>query len=181
MKLEYLEQVLDTERVSVTGNLTIKRTKDGKPFIEMILALKVRNVGRDEIDLWSIASRCVNLEDNGCYFDITKRPSGGIHLIAEPHFLCHPDYDLEKELEKWKPYQTLLRKLVKRRTGMTLEAKLRQDIENAFYDLMSNNYPNSNEVAINNALKMTTELMYLYPKEFEKARIRFNGNKNTIK
>lgn len=181
LKIEYLESVLNTGRVSVTGNLAIKHTKNGNPYTELILALKARNVGRDEIDLWSISSRCVNLEENGCYFDVNERPSGGVHLIAKPNRKCKPDYDMDSELEKWLPYQNVLRKLVKRRTGMTVEAKLRQDIENTFYDLLMMNYENSHPVVIENAIRMAPDLAMLYPMEISNAKKRVKINKKDKK
>ena len=48
---------------------------------------------------------------------------------------CHNSVNLLDELEKWRPYQKVLERIVKRYTGMSVHAKLKEDVENLIQNM----------------------------------------------
>ena len=178
LKSDYLEEVLKSGRVSIVS--IIKFTNDhGKMTLRPFLYLRARNVGRGAIDLLSYKKTCASLEDDGCYFDFENRPSGGKHLVPSSlgKDYCHSNVDLLKEVLKWRSYQNVLRGLVEKFTGMDVFSKLKEDVENLFYDYLTDN---NKDVAIEekkDILGMLPLLKEVYPESYESALERYNQKK----
>ena len=177
MKIGYLESILDTGRVSIIASFIFDRLPNNKLISVPLLSLRARNINRGEIDLLSFKTTCASLEENGCHFSLEERPSGGSTLVPSSDGLCHSNVDRLKELEKWQPYQSVLRRIVKRRTGMTVDGKIREDVENLFYNVLNKNFDGVAKAELYDVLKnMIPMLMEVYPEEYKKARIRAHNN-----
>ena len=85
--------------------------------------------------------------------------------------------DLLKEVLKWRSYQNVLRGLVEKFTGMDVFSKLKEDVENLFYDYLTDN---NKDVAIEekkDILGMLPLLKEVYPESYESALERYNQKK----
>lgn len=172
MKIDYLINVLNEGRTSIVAFLDFKRLPNGKLVCEPLLALRARNINRDVIDLLSFKTTCASLEENGCHFDLEHRPSGGAALIPGKNMTCHNSVDYLGELEKWRPYQKVLERIVKRYTGMSVYAKLKEDVENLFYDILMKNYDGVMKAELYDVQGMLPMLKEIYEEETIKAAIR---------
>ena len=123
---------------SIVAAINFKTLKNNKFVFEPILYIRARNTNRDIIDLVSMKTRCSQLLENGCRYDYEHRPLGGRNLTpSRPEDgPCRPVITPTYILDSWMPYQKQLRKIVKHYTGMSVEEKIRQDVENLFYDVM---------------------------------------------
>ena len=79
------------------------------------------------------------LDDDKCHYSLEDRPRGGSSLIPLEYGMCYSEVDRIEELNKWIPYQKVLHRIVKRRIGMSVYAKLNEDIENVIFDLLAGN------------------------------------------
>lgn len=180
MKLEYLQEILDEGRISIIASFDFKRLKNGKLVYTPILSLRARNKNRDIVDLFSFKTRCASLEENGCYYDVERRPSGGVALIAKLERKCYSEIDRLEELRKWEPYQKVLRRLVKRYTKMSVDEKIKEDVENLVYNILTNNYQEVMKEELEDISSMLPLLQECFPEEFLKANERYS-KKNTKK
>lgn len=169
MKIDYLNSILQEKRTSIVSALDFKRLSNGKLIVTPILYLRARNVNRSEIDLLSFKTTCASLEEDGCYYDLEHRPSGGASLIPVKNVMCYSNVDRVEELKRWLPYQNVLQRLVKRYTGMSVENKLKQDVENLFYDVLTENFDGIDKVEILDVLSMLPSLVESYPNEYQQA------------
>jgi len=175
MKMDYLDSILDTGRVSVIASCVFKRLGNGKLINTPILSLRARNINRDAIDLISFKTTCASLEDDGCHFSLEDRPSGGAALIPCREGACYSEVDRLEELKKWEPYQAVLGKLVKRRTGMSVDKKIREDVENLFYNTMNKNVDGVAAAELYDVLQnMMPLLLEAYPEEYKNAKFRIS-------
>ena len=174
MKIDYLESILDTGRVSVVASCVFKRLPNNKLINTPILSLRARNINRNDIDLISFKTTCASLEENGCHFSLKDRPSGGATLIPCRDGVCYSEVDRLKELEKWQQYQNVLGKLVKRRTGMSVEMKIREDVENLFYNALAKTFDGVDDNELYDVQQMIPMLLEVYPEEYKKAKSRIN-------
>lgn len=170
-KLEYLDNILATGKVSIVATLSFKNLPNGKLAVTPILSLRSRNIERGIIDLLSLKKTCASLTDTGCIYSADERPSGGLHLIPneKDYHHCHSDVDKTEELYKWLPYQKVLAKLVKKYTGLSVMAKLKEDVINLFSAIMIKGYQNiayEELVDINDMLPL---LEHAFPNELEEA------------
>ena len=182
LKKDYLEEVLSTGRVSIVASLQFIRGSNNKLLVNPFLSIRERNVGRDVIDLFSFKTACASLTSEGCSYDLENRPSGGATLIPKIQngaICCYSEVDRLEELKKWAPYQDVLQKIVKRHTGMSVYNKLRQDVENVFYDILTNNFEGVNEVEILDVISGLKPLYEAYPEEYERAKAR-KSNKQPL-
>ena len=180
MKLEYLQEILDEGRISIIASFDFKRLKNGKLVYTPILSLRARNKNRDIVDLFSFKTRCASLEENGCYYDVERRPSGGVALIAKLERKCYSEIDRLEELRKWEPYQKVLGRLVKRYTKMSVDEKIKEDVENLVYNILTNNYQEVMKEELEDISSMLPLLQECFPEEFLKANERYS-KKNTKK
>lgn len=79
------------------------------------------------------------------------------------------------ELKKWYPYQNLLAKIVKRYTGKTVDMVLKSDIEEVFYEVLSENFDGVDKLEIADILECLPDLVECYPEEYIKAKNRKNN------
>lgn len=125
--VQELQKYLDQGLISIACDVAM--TTGGQ--IIATLFVKMRNAGQGPIDfLQIIPSPCHALKYNGCPFDFNHRPSGGKFLIPMKNKECYP---LKNVSSSWRPYQNILRQLVIKYTGLTPEEKLRERIEDIFY------------------------------------------------
>lgn len=178
MKLDYLESLLETGRVSVIGTFNFIRLNSGKLIYEIILSLRARNKNREAIDLFSFKTTCASLTETGCYYDLKHRPSGGAALIPCADKPCYSEVDRIEELKKWLPYQKVLAKLVKRKTKMKVDDKLKQDVENLVYNILTENFTDVSKREIKEIGNMIPLLSECFPKEFKNAEIRYKTLSN---
>lgn len=87
---------------------------------------------------------------------------------------CYSEVDRIEELNKWLPYQKVLEKVVKRYTGMSVYSKLREDVENLFYDILCENYDGVMEMELYDVLSMLPLLEEAFPEQVIKANNRYN-------
>lgn len=172
METKYLEDFLNEGYASIVATLSLEQLSNGKKVITPILILRARNTNRDIIDLVSMKTRCMSLTDNGCSFDIEKRPSGGSTLIPRENLKCENSVDRLTELKKYLPYQKTLQRLVKKFTGVSYEAKLKMDIENLFYDILIGNFEGVDKIEIVEILDFIPKLTEVYPDLYESAKKR---------
>jgi len=173
LKLDYLIELLNTGNVSVVASLDFQRLSTGKLVCSQVLSLRARNINRDVIDLLSFKTTCSKLTETGCSYDLSERPSGGATLIPGEDMTCHSDIDRIVELKKWIPYQKVLERLVKRFTGMSVHAKLKEDVENLFYDILCENFEGVMDVELYDVQSMLPLLNEAFPEEAVKATKRY--------
>lgn len=172
MKIDYLINVLNEGRTSIIAFLNFKRLNNGILICEPTLAMRARNVNRGPIDLLSFKTTCASLESDGCYFDLEHRPSGGATLIPGENMTCYNSIDKIEELLKWQPYQKVLERIVKRFTGKSVHAKLKEDVENLFYDIIMQNFDGVMKAELYDVQGMLPLLKEIYAEETVKAAIR---------
>lgn len=173
MKIDYLQDVLNEGRVSIVASLNFKRLANGKLIVLPLLSLRARNKNRDIIDLFSFKTKCASLEENGCHYDIEKRPSGGVSLIPKPNRKCYSEVNRLEELKKWEPYQKVLERLVKRYTKMSVDAKIKEDVKNLVYNILTDNYPEVMKEELADINRIIPLLQECFPEEFIKANQKY--------
>lgn len=128
VSFQELQKYLDQGLISIACDISFNRRQE----MMATLYVKMRNVGHDAIDFLQITpAPCIALRNDGCPFDFNHRPSGGKYLIPKKNKEC---YYLKEVFPSWLPYQNLLRQLVIKYTGLTPEEKLRERIEDIFYN-----------------------------------------------
>jgi len=181
VNMDYIENLLDTGRVSIVSALSFVRSKNNKLIPSVILYLRSRNINREDIDLLSFKTTCASLTDEGCFYDLKNRPSGGASLIPsirENKLCCYSIVNRIDELLNWVPYQTVLHKIVKKRTGMDVYSKLKQDVKNLFYDIINENFQGVAKEELIDVVGMLQPLCEVYEEEYQKALIRKNKVKS---
>lgn len=163
LSLSALLSILESGNISVVAVLKFEKLKNDKAFFSPLLYLRARNVNRDIIDLFSMKTTCSMLTENGCSYDESNRPSGGLNLIPEENYKCHPFLDPTKKIEEWESYQKVLRKVVKRITGMDVEDKLKEDIKNTYIDFFNGNIDNVNKLELQDIERMLPLVNQVYP------------------
>lgn len=178
-----LLEVLATGNISIFSLLKFQKLKNGKLVAIPFLGLRARNTDRDIVDLLSIKTTCSMLREDGCTYSLEDRPSGGVNLIpGESKYHCRPFKKPLDEMVKWNSYQKQLRKIVKKYTGMSVEDKLREDVENLFVAVFNGELENAayeEQQDINGLLPMLKEV---YPNEYQRAVVScLKSRKNVIK
>lgn len=155
--------------MSVVLTINFEKLYDGRIYANPFLYLRARNKNRDIIDLFSMKTTCSLLTEKGCKYNYEERPSMGKNLVPVEGIKCYPLKNPNIIIEEWNSYQKVLSKIVKRMTGLTVEEKLRQDVQNLFYDVLSENFE---EIDIREILDIKNMIGYLieaYPNEFDNA------------
>lgn len=175
MSTSYLEEFLKQGNASIVALLNVDEL-NGKYIIEPVLTLRARNKNRDIVDLVSMKTECMSLTETGCKFDISKRPSGGSTFMPKENGNCEETVSKLEEIKKFLPYQRTLQRLVKRFTGMNYDAKIKEDVENLIYDILSGNYDGVHELEAEEMKRFFPILVQAYPEEALKAKKRYNNN-----
>lgn len=179
IKLATIEDALNTGRISIVSALDFKRINK-KLTVSPILYLRERNVGREDIDLLSFKTKCASLTYNGCIHDYETRPSGGKTLIPKEDGNCYSEVSRIEELNKWLPYQNILSRVVKRRTGKTVLEKLKEDVTNLFYDILTRNFDGVMDAELIDVLGMVPLLEEVYEDALFEAR-KLKKEQNILK
>ena len=158
--------ILSTGNVSVVAMLRFSELKNGRLACMPLLYLRARNKDRDIIDLVSIKRKCSMLREDGCSYDIKDRPSGGVNLVPMGDKLkCFYNGDLLSEVLKWEDYQKSLSRVVKRYTGLSVDAKIREDVRNLFSDILNGELEKCATEEKVDVLGMTEQLLRAFPEE----------------
>ena len=120
-------------------------------------------------------TRCSQLGEDGCIHNYDERPSGGRNLtpVKRGKGDCYPIVDPYSIVETWMPYQNQLRKIVKQYTGMSVEKRIRQDAQDLFYDVMSENYQDVSLAEKKELRNFVPLLVNAFPDEYVKAKTRY--------
>lgn len=180
MKLEYLDKVLQTGHISIVSVFDFQRLKNGKLVYTPMLYLRERNTNREIVDLFSFKTSCSSLEKDGCHYDLANRPSGGATLIPGPNKTCYSEIDRLEEMKKWIPYQKVLEKLVKRYTRMSVDERIRQDVEKVIYNVITENYQDSSPLELKDIASMIPMLKECFPNEYLNAIKKALPKKNVL-
>lgn len=176
LKLDYLITLLNSGKVSIVASLEFNRLKTGQLICGQILSLRARNINREAIDLLSFKTTCSQLTETGCAYNLDERPSGGASLIPGENMTCYSEVDRISELKKWEPYQKVLERAVKRLTGKSVQAKLKEDVENLFYDILCKNFDGVMDIELYDVQGMLPLLNEIFPEEVKKAKFRYQNN-----
>lgn len=142
------------------------------------LYLRARNKNREIVDLLSMKTTCSMLRADGCSYSYEERPSGGINLVpVRENNVCYPKEDPRELVKEWERYQKALSRLVKRFTGMSVDAKFREDVEQLFYDVLIENYDGIAVVEIEDVKSMILQLVLAYPDEYKNALNRYKNSR----
>lgn len=173
-----LVKELSKGHISIVCFLKFKEDKSYEPF----LFLRARNVHRDIIDLVSMKTKCSMLGETGCKYDYKHRPEGGRNLIPRKNIddMCMSDRDPKAIVMSWKPYQKTLKRIVLQYTGMSLDKKLRIDVENLFYDILSENFTDVFYSERQEIKKFVLMLAVRFPDEYAQAKQRYNNRYSRV-
>lgn len=179
---EQLYQVLQEGNISIVSLLQFDQLKDGRLVVSPFLYLRARNQDRPIVDLVSLKTPCSQLKEDGCRYDFSHRPSGGKNLVpAANHIDCHPYIELGVLMQDWHRYQKVLEKLVKRFTGLSVEAKLKEDIEGLFCDIYNENFEHVHARELIDVEQMLPYLIQACPEEYKKASAKFSSEPVALK
>lgn len=146
LSMKALEEILSEGKISIVAALNIKKSKNGNKFIIPFLYLRARNKKRNIVDLLSLKSECSMLTKDGCL----------------------PYEEPLKIVKGFEKYQSALSKMVKRLTGKTVEQKLREDIENLFYDITMGNFEYVSDIEKKEIAPLLYDLADIYPEICQK-------------
>ncbi|MBE6148647.1 MAG: hypothetical protein E7167_04080 [Firmicutes bacterium] len=168
LKFDYLLGKLEEGYISIVSVLDFQEF-NGRIAAQPFLYVKARNVNRPIVDLLSMRTSCMSLTETGCKYDFEHRPSGGVNLIPGENGTCHWEKDPMEFIMMWQPQQKVLRKLVKRLTGQSVESQLREDAYNLFKDIFARNFNGVAEEEIREILSGLHNLSLAFPEAFQKA------------
>ena len=109
------------------------------------------------------------LKEDGCSYTLEERPKGGVNLIPKDPKPCVPEVNPFEIVDGWNQYQNTLSRLVKRITGMSVDAKLREDVTKMFEDILEENFEGVSEVELEDVKGMLPSLLECFPKEYKNA------------
>lgn len=176
--IESLTNILNEGNVSIVGAVEIKRLPNGKHAANNFLYLRARNVDRGPVDIFSLKKQCSMLTETGCSYDLEHRPSGGanlkpIGLDSDSGIpLCRGDENPYVVMSYWAKYQNVLRKAVKRISGMTVEQCFMRDLEQVLVDIFTENFDGVSPLEIADISSLLPILVTIYPETYQKAKVR---------
>lgn len=170
LSMNDLLEILEEGNISITSAIFFERLPNGKLYANPYLYLRARNTNRPIVDLFSLKTKCSQLTDNGCRYDINNRPSGGVNLVPLPNMKCYSNIEHSKLMESWKSYQKVLAKLVKRLTGYSVEERLKLDVVNLFDDLINENFDNVSNLEIIDVLNGLNLLIECFKEDYENVK-----------
>ncbi len=168
-----LLEILSEGNISIVAALDFVRVND-KLVSFPFLYLRARNTNRDVVDLISMKTRCSRLTDTGCSLSYDERPSGGKYLRPKKWYFgkCRPIFSLRDKVLEWEPYQGVLRKVVKNYTGMSVERKISEDVENLFRDVVEHRFDGVSKEELNDINYLLVPLVEAFPEEFRRGTDR---------
>lgn len=177
LSINALQEKLAEGNMSIVAMLNFHELSNGKLTVSPFLYLRARNKDRDVVDLLSLKKTCSMLTDTGCSYSLEDRPKGGVNLLPRDPKPCVPDVDPYEIVKGWERYQKVLQRLVKRITGMSVDAKLREDVINLYVDILEENFDGVSPIEIEDIRGMIFSLIKVYPEELRIAQKRVNGRK----
>lgn len=180
IKKDYLLSKLEEGYISIVSIQNFKILPNGEMVNLPFLYLRARNINRPVVDLLSMKTTCASLTDMGCQFDYEHRPMGGKNLVPVEGMRCYPREDAINIVKGWERYQNILEKIVKRLTGKSVDEKLREDIENLFFDLLCNHVEGVAKSELSDIKRMLPLLVQIYFQEYQKAKKRFQQSPERI-
>ena len=178
LKEEDILKLLKTNRTSIISDIAL--VPQEKKY-KVTLLLSARNSHRRVIDLVSVGTPCASLGPNGCKLNFKNRPGEGRHLIPGKYFLCNSDLDVDEEINKWRIYQEILKRIVTKYTNRTLEEELSLEMENFFYDVLSENFYNATFESRINATIQVEGLIPYFKDEYQRAEERYLAKNNNLR
>ena len=177
LSINALQEKLAEGNMSIVAMLNFHELSNGKLTVSPFLYLRARNKDRDVVDLLSLKKTCSMLTDTGCSYSLEDRPKGGVNLLPRDPKPCVPDVDPYEIVKGWERYQKVLQRLVKRITGMSVDAKLREDVINLYVDILEENFDGVSPIEIEDIRGMIFSLIKVYPEELRIAQKRVNDRK----
>lgn len=175
-----LYKKLEEGNISIVAAIIFRKVKE-KMLVEPFLYLRARNTNRDVVDLLSMKTTCSMLRDNKCFYSYEERPAGGVNLVPRDYGeKCFPKEDPRKIIREWERYQKPLGRLVKRFTGKSVDEKFREDVEQLFYDILSENYDGVADIEIEDIKSMILQLSVVYEEEYYKAVKRYDDERKLL-
>lgn len=166
---------LEEGNISIVATVIFKKMKD-KLLATPFLYLRARNRNREIVDLLSMKTTCSMLRDDGCSYSYEERPSGGVNLVPMPKGIpCEGKQDLRDLVGEWESYQRPLSRLVKRFTGKSVDEKFREDAEQLFFDVLTENYEGVAKEEITDINDMMLPLAEAFPNEYSNAFKRYKS------
>lgn len=159
---------------SIVAFFKFKTLPNGKYIAEPFLYLRARNKNRDIVDLVSMKTRCSLLGENGCSYDYEHRPFGGKNLIPvrKRDGDCKPKVPQIDIINTWQEHQQHLRRIVKFYTGVSVEQKIRQDVEQLFFNILQENFDDVDIREKQELRGFVPMLIKAYPEECCSAKAR---------
>lgn len=178
LKYQTMLNELNKGDKSIVAMISFRTLHNGKLIAEPFMYIRARNVNRDIVDLISMKTRCSQLGENGCKYDYEHRPLGGRNLkpSRSKDGPCRPVISPIWIMETWKPYQKQLSKLVKYYTGMSVDKKIKIDVENLIYDVMMENFEGVLSLELADLKGFVPLLVRAFPEQAMKAKERFEKN-----
>lgn len=167
---------------SIVCYMKFKEESPGVITYEPFLYLRARNNDRDIIDLVSIKTGCSLLLPNGCSLDYKHRPMGGRNLkpVDPSEGACMPLMNPMGIVQSWKVHQKTLKRLVITFSGKSVNAKIKEDVENLFYDVYTKDLSSISPKELEDIKGFIPLLIKAFPDELNNAVIRYNKNKPKV-
>lgn len=175
MSFEYLKGKLEGQEISITSTFDFFcNSKKEVISVNPILHLRVKNIGKGIVDLFSKKTTCSVLTETGCPYTLEKRPSGGVYLVPKKDG-CINVYPEKKQLEDWSRHQKVLQKLVRYYTGCSVDDQVKREIINTTAEMYAelrllNGDANKASQEIKNILITLNYLSNLYKKEIQEGQ-----------
>lgn len=169
INIDSLQKRLEEGYISIVSFQDFKKVSNSKIINRPFLYLRARNINRPIVDLLSMKTTCMSLQENGCRWSLQERPKGGVNLIPKENKDCYPLKSPTEIIKGWEKYQVLLERLVKRLTGNTVPVQLKLDIEKLFIDILSSNFDGIAREEILDILNTSILLQKVYNEEYESA------------
>ncbi len=172
MSFEYLKEKLEGKEISITSTFDFYcNSKREVISATPILHLRVKNVGKGIVDLFSKKTTCSVLTETGCPYTLEKRPSGGVYLVPKKDG-CINVYPEKNQLEDWSRHQKVLQKLVRYYSNCSVDEQVKREIIEAtaqmYIELRKlNGDANKASKETKNILLTLNYLSNLYKKEIQ--------------
>lgn len=146
-----LKGELEKGKISITSEFIISAKN-----VSYFLLLRARNKDREIVDLFSAKSTCSLLGENGCELTDSEKPQGGLLYIPSKDGNCKGLYTDQIAYQEWSNHQKILERLTKYFCGKTSQEKIREDIIQVAYQLVSKE--RENVINLNNFTQEETAL-----------------------
>ena len=169
LSLKGLLKILESGNISIVSAIMFEKLPNGTMYANPFLYLRARNINREIVDLLSMKTTCSMLTDTGCYYSYKERPSMGRNLVPVENNKCYPLKNPNIVIKEWDRYQKVLSKAVKKLTGLSVEEKMKNDVQNLFYEILSENFDGIDIREIKDIKSMLVALSEIYHDEFNQA------------